>query len=57
MYNDLAQISKAKGIYRTLSLLAVLSAKHFSNGNSKPPIKNGGNEQVVLNDRREIKVG
>jgi len=27
MYKDLAQISKAKDIYRTLDLLAILSAK------------------------------
>lgn len=27
MHNDLAQISKAKGIYRTLALLSILSPK------------------------------
>jgi len=35
MYNDLAQISKAKGIHRTLAILAILSSKPVINENGK----------------------
>jgi hypothetical protein len=35
MYNDLARISKAKGIYRTLSLLAILSSGPDRHENAK----------------------
>jgi len=36
MHNDLAQISKAKGIYRTLALLSILSPMPDVNKNVKP---------------------
>jgi len=35
MYTDLAQISKAKGIHRTLAILAILSSKPITNENGK----------------------
>ena len=35
MHNDLAQMSKAKGIYRTMALLAILSPKPAMNKTSK----------------------
>ncbi|MGB8707103.1 MAG: hypothetical protein WCD72_04035 [Dehalococcoidia bacterium] len=35
MHKDLAQISKAQGIYRTLALLAILSPKLVKNETSK----------------------
>jgi hypothetical protein len=35
MHNDLAQIAKAKGIHRTLALLAILSPKPILNENGK----------------------
>jgi hypothetical protein len=44
MYIDLAQISKSKGIYQTLSLLAILSAKQTRNRSGKYPVKNEDNE-------------
>jgi hypothetical protein len=37
MHNDLAQISKARDIYRTLSLLAILSTKPAGNENGEHP--------------------
>jgi hypothetical protein len=40
MYNDLAQISKAKGIHRTLAILAILSSKPVRNENGKHSPKN-----------------
>jgi len=41
MHKDLAQISKAQGIYRTLALLAILSSKLVENETSKySPEKN-----------------
>jgi hypothetical protein len=40
MHNDLAQIAKAKGIYRTLALLAILSPKPVGNENGKYSRKN-----------------
>jgi hypothetical protein len=40
MHKDLAQISKAQGIYRTLALLSILSPKPAGNEISKfPPEK------------------
>ncbi len=53
MYGDLAQMSKARGIYRTLALLAVLSHKPVENENNKySPIKENHktDEQVSLGD-------
>jgi len=35
MNNDLAQMSKSGGIYRTLALLSILSIKRRVNGNGK----------------------
>lgn len=35
MYRDLAQMSKARGIYRTLALLAILSPKPVGHEASK----------------------
>jgi hypothetical protein len=37
MHDDLAKMSKAKGIYRTLSLLAILSTKPAGNENGENP--------------------
>ena len=46
MHNDLAQIAKARGIHRTLALLAILSPKPIVNGNDrdlqkKPELNDG----------------
>jgi len=41
MHKDLAQISKAQGIYRTLALLAILSHKLVKNETSKYSPKKG----------------
>jgi len=44
MHNDLAQMAKAKGIYRTLGLLAILSPKPAMNKTSKCSLKKEGHE-------------
>lgn len=53
MYKDLAQISKAKDIYRTLDLLAILSPKAAGHETSQySPRKNSHktDEQVDISD-------
>jgi hypothetical protein len=53
MHKDLAQISKAQGIYRTLALLAILSHKPVGNETSKySPEKEDhkADEQVNVGD-------
>jgi hypothetical protein len=53
MYNNLAQISKAKGIYRTLALCAILSSKPAGNETVKYSLKIHGrqvNKQVNVGD-------
>jgi len=53
MYRDLAQMSKAKGIYRTLALLAILSPKPIRHETSKySPRKDSHktDEQVNISD-------
>jgi len=53
MHKDLAQISKAQGIYRTLALLAILSPKLVKNGTSNySPEKESrrADEQVNISD-------
>lgn len=40
MYSDLSQIAKAKGIHRTLAILAILSSKPIRNENIKQLQKN-----------------
>jgi len=44
MHNDLAQMSKARGIYRTLSLLAILSTRPSGNENGEHPQRRGGHK-------------
>jgi hypothetical protein len=39
MHNDLAQMAKAKGIYRTLALCAILSPKPVKNEINKCPLQ------------------
>lgn len=53
MYSDLARMSKAKGIYRTLALLAILSPKPIRHETSKYlPRRDSrkANEQVNISD-------
>jgi hypothetical protein len=53
MHKDLAQISKAQGIYRTLALLAILSHKPVGNETSKYSPKRDSHttdEQVNVGD-------
>jgi hypothetical protein len=53
MYRNLAQISKAQGIYRTLDLLAILSPKQVGHETVKyAPRKNSDktDEQVDITD-------
>jgi len=44
MHIDLAQMSKAPGIYRTLALLAILSHNPVGNVNNKYSAENKGHE-------------
>ncbi len=49
MFNDLAQIAKAKGIHQRLALMAILSAKPVTTENDKrKPVK-----QIVAPNRKE----
>jgi hypothetical protein len=50
MYEDLAQISKARDIYRTLALLAILSPKPVAHENGKhSPRKDNHTTGEVVN--------
>jgi hypothetical protein len=56
MHKDLAQISKAQGIYRTLALLAILSPKPIRHETSKySPRRDShkADEQVNVGDAGE----
>jgi hypothetical protein len=48
MHDDLAKMSKAKGIYRTLSLLAILSTKPAGNENGENPRRSGSHKADKL---------
>ena len=49
MHNDLAQISKARGIYRTLALLSILSPMPDVSKNVKPsPPEDSSNESNTV---------
>jgi hypothetical protein len=53
MYRDLAQMSKARGIYRTLTLLAILSHKPIAHETNKYSMRRGSykiDEQVDISD-------
>lgn len=53
MYKDLAQISKAKAIYRILALVAILSPKEAGHETGQHlPVKNSHktDEQINLSD-------
>jgi hypothetical protein len=52
MHNDLAQMSKAKGIYRTLSLLAILSHKPVASGTNKYALEKESHEAT-----KQVNVG
>ena len=54
MHSDLAQMSKAPGIYRTLALLAILSHKSVGNENNKYSVENKGHEAAKA---KKVNVG
>jgi len=52
MHNDLAQMAKAKGIYRTLALCAILSLKPVGNETNKCSLEKESHEAA-----KQVNVG
>jgi hypothetical protein len=52
MYNDLVRMSKARGIYRTMTLLAILSHKPVGNETIKYPLEKDSHETA-----KQVNVG